>query len=99
VTKPNANTLLRPGEELILRGLHLLMRASFAPNDQARQAKHFLGIQADLGPWFADYADVMKEHLDAALAVAKERGSSEGTPEPGTAENASSASAEDSTGC
>lgn len=44
-------------DHLILRGLNLLIRASFSPNSPEAQAKHFLGIQADIGPWFKDYAD------------------------------------------
>lgn len=43
-------------ELLILRGLHLVIRTAFSPNDPAAQAKHFMGLQADIGPWFADYA-------------------------------------------
>ena len=46
-------------EQLLLRGLHLMIRASFSPNDPVNQAKHFKGIQDDIGPWFADYATEM----------------------------------------
>ena len=44
-------------EQLILRGLNLVVRASFSPNDPAGQAKHFAGLTQDIGPWFKDYAD------------------------------------------
>jgi hypothetical protein len=44
-------------EQLILRGLNLVIRASFSPNEPAAQAKHFLGIQNDIGPWLSDYAE------------------------------------------
>lgn len=43
-------------EQLILRGLHLMIRTTFAPNDPVRQAEHFAGLQRDVGPWFVDYA-------------------------------------------
>lgn len=43
-------------EQLILRGLSLVIRTSFSPNDPERQAKHFMSLQADIGPWLADYA-------------------------------------------
>lgn len=42
-------------EQLILRGLHLLMRTTFMPNDEVRAAKQLVGIQQDVGPWFSDY--------------------------------------------
>lgn len=48
-------------EQLILRGLHLMIRTSFSPNDPVLQAKHFMGIQTDIGPWFADYATEMEK--------------------------------------
>ena len=44
------------GEELILRGLHLLIRISFMPNDERRRLAHLEGLQKDIGPWLADYA-------------------------------------------
>ena len=44
-------------EQLILRGLHLLMRTTFMPNDEARAAKQLIGVQNDIGPWFTDYAE------------------------------------------
>lgn len=55
-------------EQLILRGLNLVIRASFSPNDPAAQAKHFKGIQDDIGPWFKDYADeIEKPAIDFTL--------------------------------
>ena len=48
-------------EQLILRGLHLMIRSSFSPNSPEAQAKHFLGLQNDIGPWFKDYADEMEK--------------------------------------
>lgn len=44
-------------EQLILRGLNLVIRASFSPNDGVAQAQHFLRLQNDVGPWLKDYAD------------------------------------------
>jgi len=44
-------------EQLILRGLDLVIRASFSPNDPTAQAKHFIGLQNDIGPWLKDYAE------------------------------------------
>lgn len=43
-------------EHLILRGLNLMIRASFSPNSPEAQAKHFAGLTNDIGPWFTDYA-------------------------------------------
>jgi len=55
-------------EQLILRGLHLLIRSSFSPNSPEAQAKHFLGLQADIGPWFVDYAtELEKPAMDFTL--------------------------------
>lgn len=44
-------------EHLILRGLQLVIRTAFSPNDPAAQAKHFMALQADIGPWLKDYAE------------------------------------------
>jgi hypothetical protein len=55
-------------EQLILRGLNLMIRASFSPNSPEAQAKHFMGIQADIGPWLADYAEeIEKPAIDFTL--------------------------------
>lgn len=51
-------------ELLILRGLNLLIRASFSPNEPAKQAKHFLGLQNDIGPWLTDYAAELEKEYD-----------------------------------
>jgi hypothetical protein len=51
-------------EQLILRGLNLVIRASFSPNDGVAQAKHFKGIQDDIGPWFNDYASEIAKPSD-----------------------------------
>lgn len=48
-------------EQLILRGLHLMMRATFAPNDPVKAARHAMGLQADIGPWFTDYVTEMEK--------------------------------------
>lgn len=48
-------------EQLILRGLHLIMRSTFTPNDPERSATHFMRLQQDIGPWFADYAVEMEK--------------------------------------
>lgn len=50
-----------PAEQLILRGLHLMIRASFSPNEPVAQTKHMLQLQADIGPWFTDYVVVMEK--------------------------------------
>lgn len=44
-------------EHLILRGLSLIIRASFSPNEPVAQAKHFASLQNDIAPWLTDYAD------------------------------------------
>jgi hypothetical protein len=48
-------------EQIILRGLHLLIRTSFSPNDPVAQAKHFAGLQQDIGPWMTDYVTEMSK--------------------------------------
>lgn len=50
-----------PAESLILRGLHIMMRATFSPNEPVAQAKHFVKLQADIGPWLNDYVTVMSD--------------------------------------
>lgn len=55
-------------EQLILRGINLIIRATFSPNEPAAQAKHFMGIQSDIGPWLHDYAnEIMKPAVDFTL--------------------------------
>jgi hypothetical protein len=54
-------------EQLILRGLHIMMRTTFSPNDPTAQAKHFAGLQADIGPWFKDYSAEMEQSVGASL--------------------------------
>jgi hypothetical protein len=55
-------------EQLILRGLNLIIRASFSPNGDAAQAKHFVSLQADIGPWLSDYSDeIAKPAVDFTL--------------------------------
>lgn len=44
-------------EQLILRGLHLVIRTAFVPNDQAAAQKHTVALYQDIGPWLKDYAD------------------------------------------
>lgn len=44
--------------DLILRGLHLVIRMSCAPSDPVVQAKHYAGLQRDIGPWLQDYATI-----------------------------------------
>ena len=52
-------------EHLILRGLNLVIRASFSPNDPVAQAKHFAAITSDIGPWLKDYAtEIEKPAVD-----------------------------------
>ena len=55
-------------EQLILRGLNLMIRASFSPNEPTAQAKHFVALQSDIGPWLKDYADeIAKPAVDFTL--------------------------------
>lgn len=58
-------------EQLILRGLSLLIRVTFSPNDTAAQAKHFIGLRADIGPWLADYADEIAKPSTEEAEVAR----------------------------
>lgn len=51
-------------EQLILRGVHLIIRTTFAPNDPAAQAKHFLALQSEIGPWLRDYADEIAKPIE-----------------------------------
>lgn len=55
-------------EQLILRGLSLVIRASFSPNDEVAGAKHFFALQSDIGPWLKDYAEeIAKPAIDFTL--------------------------------
>lgn len=55
-------------EQLILRGLHLLVRATFSPNEPAAQAQHLTRLADDIGPWFRDYADeIAKPAIDFTI--------------------------------
>jgi len=45
--------------DLILRGQHILMRASFSPNSPEAQAKHFVLLQNDITGWFNDYPAIV----------------------------------------
>lgn len=51
-------------ERLILRGLHLSLRATFSPNDPQKQAAHFVKLQQDIGPWLTDYAAEMSKEVE-----------------------------------
>jgi hypothetical protein len=51
--------------DLILRGQHILMRASFSPNDPQNQAKHFVGLQTDITGWFNDYPAIVGAEVPA----------------------------------
>lgn len=53
-------------EKLILRGLHIMMRTTFAPNNPAKQAEHMVQLQQDIGPWFVDYVRAMIDEREAA---------------------------------
>lgn len=59
-------------EQLILRGLNILMRTQFAPNDPAAQAKHFANLTADLGPWFTDYATEIAKPVEEFRTIVRE---------------------------
>jgi hypothetical protein len=47
--------------DLLLRGQHILMRANFSPTNPEAQAKHFVNLQNDIGPWFNDYVAAFAE--------------------------------------
>ena len=56
-------------EQLILRGLNLVIRASFSPNDPVAQAKHFAAVTGEIGPWLKDYADeIAKPAVDFTIS-------------------------------
>jgi hypothetical protein len=74
---------MTPAEQLILRGLHLIIRSSFSPNEPVAAAKHFKGIQDDIGPWFTDYADAIAEPELRAMAVSHKL-NAVNDPDPGT---------------
>lgn len=55
-------------EQLILRGLNLVIRATYSPNDQVAQAQHFLRLQNDIAPWLKDYAEeIAKPAVDFTI--------------------------------
>lgn len=55
-------------EQLILRGLNLIIRTTFAPVNPEAQAKHLMALQNDIGPWFSDYADeIAKPAVDFTI--------------------------------
>jgi hypothetical protein len=59
-------------EQLILRGLSLVLRATFSPNSEVAQAKHFAALTQDIGPWFADYAtEIEKPAVDWSVDFKK----------------------------
>lgn len=58
-----ASDLPTPTELLILRGLHLLLRVSFAPGNEAASMKHVAQLATDIGPWFTDYAEIVQAGL------------------------------------
>lgn len=61
-------------EQIIMRGLHLVIRSTFAPNDPAKQAEHFMALQRDIGPWLADYAtEIEKPARDFTVEVKPQR--------------------------
>jgi hypothetical protein len=64
-----------PAEHLILRGLHLIIRASFSPNDPVVQAKHFASLTQDIAPWLKDYADEIAKPAHARTADYESRAS------------------------
>lgn len=46
-------------QDLILRGLHIVIRMNAAPSEPTAQAKHFARLQSDIGPWLGDYVLLM----------------------------------------
>lgn len=66
-------------EQLILRGLSLMIRSTFSPNETVAQTRHFAALQRDIGPWLSDYADeIAKPAVDFTLDFTKEPVGGEG---------------------
>ncbi len=66
-------------EQLILRGLHLIIRTSFTPSDPIAQGKHLVALQQDIGPWLTDYAEeIAKPAVDFFGAIDPNDGNSGG---------------------
>jgi hypothetical protein len=66
-------------EQLILRGLHLIIRTTFSPNDEVGRAKHFVALQSDIGPWLKDYAaEIEKPATDWNVEFLKATGEEPG---------------------
>ncbi len=62
-------------EHLILRGLHLILSSTFAPNDPVKQAAHYTRLTQDIGPWMTDYAEeIAKPAVDYTLTPAAPSG-------------------------
>jgi hypothetical protein len=62
-------------EQLILRGLHMLVRLNFAPNDEARAAKQYAALAQDIGPWMTDYVEeIAKPASDEAPSASYDGG-------------------------
>jgi hypothetical protein len=56
-------------EHLILRGLQLVIRATFSPGEEIASKKHFIALQRDIGPWLSDYVDeISKPVVDNYVA-------------------------------
>ena len=57
-------------EHLILRGLNLVIRASFSPSQPEAQQRHFIAVQNDIGPWLTDYAEeIAKPAVDFTITA------------------------------
>jgi hypothetical protein len=55
-------------EQLILRGLHLMIRTTFSPPDPIASQKHFVALTNDIGPWLKDYAEeIAKPAVDFTI--------------------------------
>jgi len=66
-------------EQLILRGLNLVIRTAFSPNEPVAQQKHYIALQNDIGPWLSDYAEeIAKPAIDWNVEFVKLQKENEG---------------------
>lgn len=57
---------LTPGELLVARGIHALIRmsASPPPTNERAYLEHFTRLKNDVGAWLDDYASAVQNTLD-----------------------------------
>lgn len=80
-TSKDGYPMASSAEHLILRGLSIVMRASFSPNEPTASAKHFQSLQNDIGPWFTDCAaELEKPVIDFLPTLEVSGGGERGGP-------------------